>query len=70
MSDKEGSISEKVLPRLGEALKRMEQMELTRPQTAFLEFCREFGWGKLEVTIVRGEPVASKELERTHRHDT
>jgi len=45
------------------------KIELTRTQQVFLEFCKEFGWGKLEVTVVRGEPVASKELERTHRHD-
>ena len=44
--------------------------EVTKTQADFLEFCKEYGWGKLEVTIVRGEPVASKELERTHRHDS
>jgi len=44
--------------------------EITKTQADFLEFCEKYGWGKLEVTIVKGEPVASKELERTHRHDT
>ena len=47
----------------------VKEIEITKPQKAFLEFCKQFGWGKLEVTIVRGEPVASRELERTHRHD-
>jgi len=43
--------------------------EITKTQADFLEFCQKYAWGKLEVTIVRGEPVASKELEKTHRHD-
>ncbi len=43
--------------------------EVTKTQADFLEFCERYGWGKLEVTVVKGEPVASKELERTHRHD-
>ena len=47
-----------------------ENKELSKAQLNFLEFCQKFGWGKLEVTVVRGEPVASKELEKTHRHDT
>jgi len=47
-----------------------KEMVVTKAQADFLEFCKQYGWGKLEVTIVRGEPVASKELERTHRHDT
>ncbi len=42
---------------------------LTKAQLNFLEFCKEFGWGKVEVTIRDGEPVGSKELEKTHRHD-
>ncbi|KKM92388.1 hypothetical protein LCGC14_1218930 [marine sediment metagenome] len=46
-----------------------KEMVVTKAQADFLEFCKKYGWGKLEVTIVRGEPVASKELERTHRHD-
>ena len=44
--------------------------EISKTQADFLEFCEEYGWGKLEVTIRDGEPVASKELEKTHRHDT
>jgi hypothetical protein len=42
---------------------------LTKAQRNFIEFCKEFEWGKLEVTVRNGEPVASKELEKTHRHD-
>ncbi len=49
--------------------KKLIVKEVTKTQADFLEFCKEYGWGKLEVTIVKGEPVASKELERTHRHD-
>ena len=44
--------------------------EITKTQADFLEYLEKFGWGKLEVTIVNGEPVASKELEKTHRHDS
>ena len=47
----------------------IKNKELTKTQLDFLEFLKEFGWGKLEVTVVNGEPVGSKELERTHRHD-
>ena len=47
----------------------MKDKELSKTQLAFLEFCKNFGWGKIEVTIVNGEPVGSKELEKTHRHD-
>jgi len=43
--------------------------EISQTQADFLDFCKKYGWGKLEVTVVKGEPVASKELERTHRHD-
>ena len=43
--------------------------EITKVQASFLAFCKEFGWGKVEVTVRNGEPVASKELEKTHRHD-
>ena len=43
--------------------------ELSKTQLNFLEFCKRFGWGKVEVTVVNGEPVGSKELEKTHRHD-
>ena len=46
-----------------------ENLELTKPQRAFLEFCERFGWGKLEVTVKNGEPVMSRELEHDHKHD-
>ena len=42
---------------------------LSKVQKAFLEFCKEFGWGKLEVTVKNGEPVMSKELSKEHKHD-
>ena len=43
--------------------------ELSKTQLNFLNFLKEYGWGKVEVTIVNGEPVGTKEIERTHRHD-
>ncbi|MBU1067027.1 hypothetical protein KKE60_04540 [Patescibacteria group bacterium] len=45
-----------------------KEMELTKPQTDFLEFCMKYGWGKLEVTVKNGEPVFSRELEHDHKH--
>jgi len=45
------------------------KVDISRTQLNFLECCKKFGWGKLEVSVVNGEPVASKELEKTHRHD-
>lgn len=44
-------------------------VELTKAQVKFLEFCKEFGWGKLEVQVKDGEPVMSRELEHDHKHD-
>ncbi len=49
--------------------KKVIDRKITLAQDDFLDFCEKFGWGKVEETIVRGEPVASKVLERTHRHD-
>ena len=43
--------------------------DLSKAQLNFLEYLKRFGWGKLEVTVVNGEPVGSKELEKTHRYD-
>ena len=31
--------------------------ELTKSQRGFLEYCKNFGWGKVEVTVKNGEPV-------------
>lgn len=31
--------------------------ELSKSQQKFLEYCKTFGWGKLEVTVKNGEPV-------------
>ena len=44
-------------------------VQISETQKKFLDFCEEFGWGKLEVTIKNGQPTFSKELERTHKHD-
>ena len=43
--------------------------ELSVAQLNFLDFCKEFGWGKLEVTVKNGEPVMSREIEHDHKHD-
>jgi hypothetical protein len=32
-------------------------MELTKAQKNFIEYCKAFGWGKIEVTIKDGQPV-------------
>ena len=31
--------------------------EITKTQAKFLDFCEEFGWGKLEVDIKDGQPI-------------
>jgi len=43
--------------------------ELNKAQRCFLEFCEQFGWGKLEVTVKDGKPVMSREIEHDHKHD-
>ena len=45
------------------------ESELTKAQRAFIDFCKDFGWGKLEVTVKNGEPVKSREIEHDHKHD-
>ena len=45
-----------------------ENKEITETQLDFLNICQEIQWGKLEVVIQNGEPVFSRELERTHQH--
>ena len=34
-------------------------VEITESQKKFLDFCNEFGWGKLEVDVKGGQPVGS-----------
>jgi len=46
-----------------------DTFKITEAQKKFLEFCEEYGWGKLEVTIKNGQPVFSRELEHDHKHD-
>jgi hypothetical protein len=41
-------------------------MELSKAQLAFIEYCKRFGWGKLEVTVKNGEPVMVSPI----RHET
>jgi len=35
----------------------LKTTELTKSQAAFIEYCKEFGWGKLRVIVKNGEPV-------------
>ncbi len=32
-------------------------LDLSKAQIAFLEYCKEFGWGNLEVEVKNGQPV-------------
>jgi len=36
---------------------KVEPVVLSKAQKAFLEYCREIDWGKVEVIIKGGEPV-------------
>ena len=47
----------------------IKEIELTKAQADFLEFCKEYGYGKLIVTVKKGDPVFSRELEHDHKHD-
>jgi len=42
---------------------------LSKSQGAFLEYCKEFGWGKLEVVVKGGEPVMVVEIRRETKLD-
>ena len=46
-----------------------DTLKLTDTEKRFLAFCKEFGWGKLEVTIKDGQPVLSRELVHDYKHD-
>jgi len=37
--------------------KKSITIEISLAQKAFLDYCKEFGWGKLEITVKNGEPV-------------
>lgn len=47
----------------------LAKVEISKTQKSFLDFCKEYKWGKLEVTVKNGEPVFSKELVKEHKHD-
>jgi len=54
--------------------------EISKGQANFLDYVEEVGWGKIElwrneeeglvITINNGEPVLTKQIERTRRHDS
>lgn len=43
--------------------------ELSKAQLAFLTYCKEFGWGKLEVTIKNGQPVMVSPIKQDIKFD-
>ena len=43
--------------------------ELTKAQLNFLKYCKEFGWGKIEVTVKNGEPVMVVEIRKETKLD-
>ena len=43
--------------------------ELSKAQMAFIEYCKEFGWGKLEVIVKGGEPVMVSPIKQDIKLD-
>ena len=44
--------------------------ELTIAQQNFLKYCKQFGWGKIEVTVKNGEPVMVSPIKHETKLDT
>ena len=42
---------------------------LTKAQLNFLNYCKELGWGKVEVVIKGGEPVLATKKEEYLKFD-
>ena len=47
----------------------VESKELTKAQSNFLEYCKEFGWGTLEVKVKDGQPVMVVDIRRETKLD-
>lgn len=43
--------------------KSCETIEVTEHQKAFLDYCQELGYGKIEVVIRDGEPVYGTQVK-------
>ena len=47
----------------------INEIELTKAQRGFIEYCQQFGWGKLEVTVKGGEPVMVSPIKQEFKLD-
>ncbi len=45
------------------------RIDISKTQQKFLDYCKQFGWGKLEVTIKNGEPTIARIVEQTVKFD-
>jgi len=45
------------------------EIELSEEDRRFIKWCREFGWGKIELLIKAGKPVMSSVVRRDYRFD-
>ncbi len=45
------------------------ESSLTKSQKAFLDYCKGFGWGKVEVTVKDGQPVMVVEIRKETKLD-
>jgi len=48
----------------------MEEKKLTKAQKNFLDYCKKFAWGKVEVIIKDGEPVMVSPIKQDIKLDT
>lgn len=44
--------------------------KLSIAQQNFLIYCKQFGWGKIEVTVKNGEPVMVSPIKQETKLDT
>ncbi len=48
---------------------KSDDLELTKAQRGFLQYCLKFGWGKLEVIIKDGQPVMVTPIKQDVKFD-
>ena len=46
-----------------------KEEKLTKAQKAFLDYCKQLGYGKLEVTVKDGQPVLAVKREELIKFD-
>lgn len=46
-----------------------ELIQVTKPQRNFIDYCKEFGWGTVEVTIKDGQPVMVSPIKPVKKLD-